>query len=409
MNRTSLTLAFVALGLGWGSSCWAQTPANGSSQSPARNVLGMGESKTFGMSYRQGGVGRVIVEGVEPGGLADKAGLQVGDQILSIGNLPVDAVAGLNQRLRDLVPGETVRASIYRDNKPSVLNLVVPAAVPGRQPSLAASSSPKAPVAQSNVLGMTLNETKAGIVAVIQVSPNSPMAAAGVEAGDMLLSLGGHPASPLTELMPFAVKLVTTEKPGSPIELEVERRGKSLVLSVPPANPMPGASTVQNSKSVPAFTLIIGLVLRDISPNKVSVVNVMPGSPAAFAGIQPADVISAVGRQAVNTSQELMNIVSAARIGDNVEMQVVRGNKPFLTNLTVIPRLIDLTDVTAGQADRFIDRDVSALQQEIVALRRQIQTLEIQLKQVQQAQQNVDESRSERPVSSAQPAPAVAR
>ncbi|HEX3728035.1 MAG TPA: PDZ domain-containing protein, partial [Pirellulales bacterium] len=235
------------------------------------------------------------------------------------------------------------------------------------------NAGPSAPVPQTNILGMTLKEAKMGLVIVSRVSPNTPAAAAGVEVGDVIVALGGHPASPLKDLMPFAIKLVTTDKPGSGIAIEINRQGKTGVLTVPPSKEFSNSSANAQAVTQPGQSAaIIGLALRDISPSTVSVVNVMPGSPADVAGIKPADVISAMDRQAVSTSQELMNVVNAHRIGDTIEVQVVRQGKPFLTQMTIVPRLVDLAGVSAQQALSATNQEVVTLQQEITALRQQV-------------------------------------
>ena len=267
-------------------------------------------------------------------------------------------------------------------------------------------AGPSSPVQQTNILGMTLKEDEPGTVTVARVSPNTPAAAAGVQVADVIVGIGGHPASPLKDLMPFVIKLVTNDKPGSGIAIDVNRQGKTGVLTIPPGKEF-SSSSANVQAAAQSGAGIVGLILRDVSPNTVSVVNVTPGSPADFAGIKPADVISAMDRQPVNTSQELLGIIGSHRIGDTVEVQVTRQGKPSLTQMTIVPRLVDLAGSSAQQAIGATNQEVTMLQQEILNLRQQVQTLQLQLQQVQQAQANVDESRGERPtVSAAKPAPA---
>ncbi|HEY5316014.1 MAG TPA: PDZ domain-containing protein [Pirellulales bacterium] len=417
MLRKSLLLAVLMTFVGLSSAPWAKAqnvgPVPAAVNDP--NTLAAQPPNIFGLKFRQAGVGRVLVESVDPNGVAATAGVQIGDQILSVASLPVDSVAVLEKRLLTVGPEEQLEFSFYRTDKPFnvVLTALNPAA--GSRPVSAAprANGPSAPVEQTNILGMTLNETPTGTVTVSRVSPNTPAAAAGVQAGDLILALAGHPASPLTDLMPFAVKLVRTEKRTSPIAIEVQRQGKTATLSVPPGGQAAGASGNAQTVVPPGqMGGIIGLVLRDISPNTVTVVNVYPGSPADVSGIKPGDTIAAMDRQSVATSQEMMGIIGAHRIGDTIEVQVVRAGKSFLTQLTIVPRLVDLAVTSAQQATGSTSQEVAALEQQIAGLRQQLGTLQLQLQQVQQAQANADQSRSEHPAVSATnpaaPAPAPA-
>jgi S1-C subfamily serine protease len=389
----------------------ARAQTAGSSQAANGNALAAQPPNIFGIKFRQAGVGRVLVEVVDPNGVAATAGVQVGDQLLSVGNLPVDNVAGVEKRMLSIGPEEQVEFSFSRADKP--FNVVLTALNPAANPPAAGvttANGPSSPVLQTNILGMTLKETQPGLVIVARVSPNTPAAAAGVQSGDRILSIAGHPTSPLKDLMPFAVKLVSTDKRNTPIALEVKRQDKTAILNVPPAGQFAGASANVQALAPPvSMGAIVGLVLRDISPNTVTVVNVYPGSPADFAGVKPGDIISAMDRQAISTSQELMGVIGAHRIGDTIEIQVVRADKPFMAQMTIVPRLVDLAVTSAQQATGSTNQEVAALEQQIAGLRQQLQTMALQLQQVQQAQANADESRSERPTVSANRPPAPAQ
>lgn len=81
----------------------------------------------------------------------------------------------------------------------------------------AACASPPAPSA----IGIAVKRADAGVV-VDAVAPGTPAAAAGVEAGDVLLRYGGEWV--LDERQAHALMLDTA--PGSTVELELLREGK---------------------------------------------------------------------------------------------------------------------------------------------------------------------------------------
>ncbi|MBS0380482.1 MAG: Do family serine endopeptidase [Proteobacteria bacterium] len=56
---------------------------------------------------------------------------------------------------------------------------------------------------------------------------------------------------------------------------------------------------------------------------------VVDGSPAARAGIRTGDVITAVNGQAVKSNSELRNAIGLLRVGDKVDIGLVRDGKPL--------------------------------------------------------------------------------
>jgi C-terminal processing protease CtpA/Prc len=127
----------------------------------------------------------------------------------------------------------------------------------------------------------------------------------------------------------------------------------------------------------------VGLELRDASRNAVTVISVAPGSPAAEAGLQPADVLLAADGTAIAEVQQFIMIIGSHRLGEPVALQVNRGNAPFLTKLVLTPRLIDLAEVTLQQATITADRQISGQQREIEDLHRQLDNLQLQFQALQ--------------------------
>ena len=72
-------------------------------------------------------------------------------------------------------------------------------------------------------------------------------------------------------------------------------------------------------------------------PQGALVTNLYPGSPAARAGIQEGDLITAVGGQAVNDPAGVGYRVATARPGDTVEVQVLRNGRPHTLRVKLEP------------------------------------------------------------------------
>jgi len=59
----------------------------------------------------------------------------------------------------------------------------------------------------------------------------------------------------------------------------------------------------------------------------ILVTNVVPGSPATQAGLQAGDVITTVDGQSVKDAAEIQKLVSQQKVGDEVKLQVQRGDR----------------------------------------------------------------------------------
>ncbi|MDJ0732946.1 MAG: HhoA/HhoB/HtrA family serine endopeptidase [Nostocaceae cyanobacterium] len=67
--------------------------------------------------------------------------------------------------------------------------------------------------------------------------------------------------------------------------------------------------------------------------NGILVVQVVPNSPAAAAGIRPGDVIVEVGGEQITKGEQLLNIVEKTGVGQVLQMKVQRGNRTQLLSV----------------------------------------------------------------------------
>jgi PDZ domain len=69
--------------------------------------------------------------------------------------------------------------------------------------------------------------------------------------------------------------------------------------------------------------------------NGVMVLNVVPGGPAAAAGLEPGDVITNVDNQPVTTPAQVNAVIARLHAGDRVQIQYVQSFTTYTTQATL--------------------------------------------------------------------------
>ena len=168
-----------------------------------------------------------LVNSVEDGGPAAKAGLQPGDVILQIGDARIDRSGDLPEQVADIKPGSTVPLQIIRQGKPTTLTVTVGAAKEAK----VASNEKAAP--DQGRLGLAVrplqpeekrqNGLPGGLV-VMDVT--GPSAKVGIQPGDVILSLNGTPVSSVQELRTLV------DRAGKHVALLVQRDDTKIFVPV---------------------------------------------------------------------------------------------------------------------------------------------------------------------------------
>ena len=170
-----------------------------------------------------------------------------------------------------------------------------------------------------------LGLTDQGGAVVMMVGSDSPAGKAGVEVGDVIVSVGGQRVNNSSTLR----LIVSSNKPGSKIALEVMRDKKKITLnatleSLPEealAGVGPGTGVPKSGGGGSTSELISGVTAQDMSPALaekfgiakgvagVVVTKVDPDSGSAAVGIKEGDVIQAINSQPVKNVGEAKAIV----------------------------------------------------------------------------------------------------
>ncbi|MCL2657170.1 MAG: DegQ family serine endoprotease [Betaproteobacteria bacterium] len=174
-----------------------------------------------------------------------------------------------------------------------------------------------------------LDKAKGALVASLEPS-NGPAAKAGIEAGDVILSVDGQAVGESADLP----RLIGEHRPGDKVKLEIWRNRATREITVT-LDEMPGEKGVaQAIDSKPGGKL--GVSVRELTAQEASQLNVPGGlvienvaGAAAQAGLQAGDVILAVNNHRVGNIAEMKQRIDSA--GERFSLLIQRGqNRLFV-------------------------------------------------------------------------------
>jgi S1-C subfamily serine protease len=234
-------------------------------------------------------------------------------------------------------------------------------------------------------------------VMVHSVSPDGPAAKAGLKSSDRILTADGKAVKTFEELK----NTLAGHKPGDQIALKVMRDGKEQTITVTLADApknREGTETPaqQTGMFLGVLTQPLTAELRErlgVTVEKGAVVSqVVPGSPAAKAGLADGDVVTNVGDTAVNSPQELREAIRKAGAGQEVTVKAQRGNKSMDFKVRLqdvasgiagfpqsVPGLPEGFDDFSGQLPKFFSG-----MEKVPALEKKLQELENRIRQLEQ-------------------------
>ncbi|MBF0281457.1 MAG: DegQ family serine endoprotease [Zetaproteobacteria bacterium] len=191
-------------------------------------------AKGLGLESKRG----ALVPQVEAGSAADKAGIQAGDVIVALDDQVINNAHELPIKVASHKPGDRVMVKIIRNGKTMVVPVVVE-----EMPEEQASNSPKTRVSQAQSFGMALGElsskdrdvlrTRAeyGVV-VREVQQGSQGEASGIQRGDVIVKVNGHPVKSVADFEEQAKSL----EEGQALRVLIDRRGDQVFTMLYPSS-----------------------------------------------------------------------------------------------------------------------------------------------------------------------------
>ena len=183
-------------------------------------------AESFGLKRPDG----ALVSQVAPGTAAAAAGLKPGDVITHVNGEALARSGSLSSVIGMSKPGETVKLSVWRDQKA----LDIDAKLGGATPADEAVADAGDAAGQGPRLGLSLRPLQPGEKSQAKVEGGmvieqvtGPAERAGIEAGDVLLAINGKPVSSIEQ-----VRGVLKSQPKS-VALLVQRQGQQIFVPVP--------------------------------------------------------------------------------------------------------------------------------------------------------------------------------
>jgi serine protease Do len=179
----------------------------------------------------------VVVADVEPESESERAGLQVGDVILSLNGRPMEDARQFNVSLYRPAVGETVTLELLRGSKKLKASVRVAERHDEASTYAELASREENLIAELGIFAVDLTpalrdqlapaRSGSGGVLVAARHADSAVTEDGFRAGDLIYAVNRRPVRTAAELREFVRK----QKPGTPLAFQVERNGRLRFIS----------------------------------------------------------------------------------------------------------------------------------------------------------------------------------
>jgi len=184
-------------------------------------------AQAYGLTAPRG----ALVSEIRPAGPAYKAGLQLGDVIIAIGDVGIADSADLPPIIGASQPGSENELVVLRDGQ--VIRVKIKVGELGQESATARRKQTLTRIDRLGLKVADLDRTTKEVFALsngvrVESAEDGPAAIAGVQQGDILLKLGRHSLESAAQLQQLATKLPT----GIPLPLLVKRQENATFVTI---------------------------------------------------------------------------------------------------------------------------------------------------------------------------------
>jgi S1-C subfamily serine protease len=238
---------------------------------------------------------------------------------------------------------------------------------------------------------------------VREVLPGRPAAKAGLKLGDIITGAGKEKIDTPSSL----AKVMASHKPGEKLTFHIVRNGKEMDVPITLGEPLarlPGAEGTIPQQQTGAFLGVQAAPVNELPEplrqrynlkdnEGLAIMEVYANSPAADAGLKPGDVIASVNGKRVASADALRQMVQAAGVGKDLNLEVKRGQEKMQmtahlkampsTGLNVLPipfppmpgigdQLVTPPILQAAQRNANLERRIADLEKRVRDLEKQL-------------------------------------
>jgi S1-C subfamily serine protease len=290
-------------------------------------------TNTFlGISVEAGKDGLTILNAVEDSS-AEEAGLQEGDIVVAFNGEDVTDVAALRAAIRAMSPGDTVTVTILRDGEEMDLDVTLAERSTGTDLFRFERPSIQMQLRTLPFVGVSLETSEDGIV-ITEVVADSPAEEAGLQEGDVIVSLNGEEAVDRETL----IEAIRQFAAGESVTLGVQREGEQLDIEITLGD-WPGTILRGDFGS----SLRSDNDIEYLPDEGVWEVNALDEDSAlAEAGLQAGDRITALNGESLERDfDESHGLLRAFALGDEAILTVERDGETLEIEVPA-PALMEL-------------------------------------------------------------------
>ncbi len=194
-------------------------------------------------------------------------------------------------------------------------------------------------VDQNTAKALDLPKSKGALVA--SVRPGEPADKAGIQVGDVIISVQGNSISDADEL----TRVIGEMSPGQEINISLWRNGKIKKVTVKLGLRDLDKQAAKDKEEESAKKMLLGMQVRELTEkearslnlntaNGLVVLGIKQGSPAAKGNIQRGDVILRANHRAVASREELKQIIEKAQDKQVLMLFINRRGQNLFTTIS---------------------------------------------------------------------------